>query len=71
MKKVKCAKVALRIPKRWKGDDERFIACNGKRVLVKTGVDVTLDADLAEVYFNSCAQRDESERRIAEMASAV
>ncbi len=62
-------KVTLRIPKRWKGDDERFIACNGKRVLVKTGVDVQLDADIAEVYFNSCDQRDESERRIAEMAS--
>ena len=63
-------KVTLRIPKRWKGDDERFLACNGRRVLVKTGVDVQLDADLAEVYYNSCDQRDDAERRIAEMVSA-
>ena len=64
-------KVTLRIPKRWKGDDERFIACNGRRVLVKTGVDVQLDADIADVYFNSCEQREETERRIAEMANGV
>ena len=63
-------KVTLRIPKRWKGDDERFLACNGRRVLVKTGVDVQLDADLAEVYYNSCDQRDDAERSIAEMVSA-
>lgn len=64
-------KVTVRIPKRWKGDDERFIACNGRRVLVKTGVDVQLDADIADVYFNSCEQREETERRIAEMANGV
>ena len=67
----KTSKVTVRIPKRWKGDDERFIACNGKRVLVKTGVDVELTPDLAEVYFNSVAQRDESERTIAGLASGV
>ena len=65
--KKKMNKATLKIPKRWKGDDERFIACNGRRVLVKTGCEVTLDADLAEVYLNSEAQRAESERRISEM----
>ena len=69
MKNDKNDKVTLRIPKRWKGDDERFIACNGHRVLVKTGVDVELDADIAEVYFNSCDQREDCERRIAGMVS--
>ena len=61
-------KITLKIPKRWKGDDERFIACNGKRVLVKTGCEISLDRDLAEVYYNSEAQRAESERRISEFA---
>lgn len=69
MKKV--SKVTIRIPKRGRGDDERFIACNGRRVLVKTGVDVEVDPEIAEVYFNSEAQRSESERRISEMVSAV
>ena len=67
--KKKMKKVTLKIPKRWKGDDERFIACNGKRVLVKTGVEVSLDADVAEVYLNSEAQRTQSERRISELAA--
>lgn len=65
----KTEKVTIRIPKRCKGDDERFIACNGKRVLVKTGCDVEVDPDIAEVYYNSVIQRDESERRISEMVS--
>ena len=67
MAKVK--KVTVRIPKRWKGDNERFISCNGRRVMVKTGVDVEVDAPLAEVYFNSVRQRDESEEHIAKLVS--
>ena len=65
----KQTKVTIRIPKRWKGDDERFIACNGRRVLVKTGCDVEVTPAIAEVYYNSEDQRAESERRISEMAS--
>ncbi|MBQ7670249.1 MAG: hypothetical protein IJS45_05965 [Clostridia bacterium] len=64
-------KVTINIPKRWRGDDERFIACNGRRVLVKTGVDVEVAPEIAEVYFNSVSQRDESERKISEYSSAV
>ena len=67
MKKQK--KVTIRIPKRWKGDDERFLACNGRRVLVKTGCDVEVSPAIAEVYFNSEGQRAECERRISEMMS--
>ncbi len=69
MKKTKTTKITIRIPKRWKGDDERFIACNGKRVLVKTGCDVEVTPDIAEVYFNSQSQRDEGERRISALAA--
>jgi len=65
----KNSKVTVRIPKRWRGDDERFISCNGRRVLVKTGVDVELDPALAEVYFNSVRQRDVSDERIKALAS--
>lgn len=70
MKKTKTDdKVTIRIPKRGKGDDERFLACNGKRVLVKTGVDVEVDPDIAEVYFNSERQRAECESKLSEMVS--
>ena len=64
-------KVTLRIPKRWKGDDERFISCNGRRVLVKTGCDVELDPALAEVYYNSVRQREESDERIGAMVNPL
>ena len=57
---MKKNKVTVNIPKRWRGDDERFISCNGRRVMVKTGVDVELDPALAEVWYNSLAQRDRS-----------
>ena len=61
-------KITIRIPKRWKGDDERFLSCNGKRVMVKTGIDVDVSPAIAEVYFNSVRQRDESEEHIARLA---
>ena len=67
MKKDK--KITVKIPKRWRGDDERFISCNGRRVMVKTGVDVELDPALAEVDFNSARQREEAEERIKELVS--
>ena len=62
-------KVTLHIPKRNKSDNERFIACNGKRVLIKTGCDVEVDPDIAEVYYNSVRQRSECEERISGMVS--
>ncbi len=65
----KANKVTVKIPKRWRGDDERFIACNGRRVLVKTGVEIALDPALAEVYENSVRQREESERHIQRLVS--
>ena len=63
------AKVTIRIPKRSRGDDERFLACNGRRVLVKTGVDVEVDPAIAEVWYNSCAQRDVSEEHIRALSN--
>lgn len=68
-KSTKSTKVKLIIPKRCKGDNERFIACNGKRILVKTGCEVELDPDIAEVYRNSEEQREAACRRIAGMVS--
>lgn len=64
-------KITINIPKRWRGDDERFIACNGRRVLVKTGVDVEVSPEIAEVYYNSEQQRDESERTISSLRGGV
>ena len=69
MKKV--SKITVKIPKRWKGDDERFISCNGRRVLVKTGCEVELDPATAEVYFNSVRQREESDERISSMVNPL
>ena len=50
------AKVPVFIPKEGKGDDERFIAVNGRRLLVKTGMTVFLPPEFAEVIANSQAQ---------------
>ena len=38
-------------------------------MLVKTGCDVEVTPDIAEVYYNSVAQRDDCDRVISEMVS--
>ncbi len=62
-------KVKIYIPKRSKSDNERFIACNGRRVMVQTGQTVEVTPDIAEVYRNSVAQREEADRRISGLVS--
>lgn len=68
-KKTVNEKVKIYIPKRNKNDNERFISCNGKRVMVQTGKTVELSPELAEVYENSVRQREDAERRISGMVS--
>lgn len=62
-------KVKIYIPKRNKNDNERFIACNGKRVMIQTGKTVEVTPDIAEVYENSVRQREDAEKRISGMVS--
>lgn len=62
-------KVKIYIPKRNKNDNERFIACNGKRVMLQTGKTVEVSPEIAEVYYNSVRQREEAEKRISNMIS--
>ncbi len=69
MKKKPTEKVKIYIPKRNKNDTERFIACNGKRVMIKTGVAVEVAPEIAEVYENSVRQREEAEKRISGMVT--
>jgi len=55
IKKEAPKKVKIMIPKSGKGDDARFLAVNGKRILVKTGEPVMVEEKFAEVYYNSLA----------------
>lgn len=57
------------IPKRSRYEDERYIACNGRRVLVKTGVAVEVPKEIAEVWRNSERQREVAEEKIKGFAS--
>ena len=69
MKKKTTEKVKIYIPKRNKNDTERFIACNGKRVMVQTAREVEVSPEIAEVYENSVRQREAAEERISGMIS--
>lgn len=60
--------VTITIPRRFKGEGERFIGCNGRRFLVKCGTPVEVPAAVAEVYFNSVRQREAAESRISDLA---
>ena len=51
--------VPVFIPKLCKGDDARYIAVNGRRILVQTGKTVYLPKEFAEVVLNS-QQQDEA-----------
>lgn len=62
-------KVKIYIPKRSKNDNERFIACNGRRVMIQTGKSVEVSPEIAEVYYNSVSQREEADRRISGLVS--
>lgn len=62
-------KVEIFIPKTSKGDNERFIAVNGRRVLVKTGTPVEVAPEIAEVFFNSQRQRADADAKIRSFSS--
>ena len=57
-------KETIFIPKRSKGENERYIACNGRRLLIKCGVSVEVPPEIAEVWHNSERQREAAEERI-------
>ena len=67
MKKTK--KEVIIIPKRSKGDNERYLACNGRRVLIKTVVPVEVSSEIAEVWRNSEMQREMAEEKIRGFSS--
>lgn len=41
------------IPKNGRNDNERYVAVNGKRILVRTGEPVSIPSEFAEVVENS------------------
>jgi len=56
--------VPVFIPKLCKGDDERYVAVNGRRILVQTGKTVYLPKEFAEVVLNSQAQDEAAQAYI-------
>ena len=59
------AKVPVYIPKTGPGDDARYVAVNGKRILVQTGKTVYLEPKYAEVILNGM-DADEKARQYIE-----
>lgn len=57
-------KVKVFIPRQGKHDDERYIAVNGKRILVKTNQTVWLPPEFAEVYENSLNAQEKAQAYI-------
>ncbi len=60
-------KVSVLLSKRSRNESERFISCNGRRFLVKTGISVAVPPEIAEVIENADAQRAAAEARIASL----
>ncbi len=54
------------IPKRGRNDSERYIAVNGRRMLVRTGEAVELPLEFAEVVENSQKMDIQSDSYIAQ-----
>ena len=54
------------IPKQGRNDSERYIAINGKRLLVRTGESVEIPAEFAAVIENSLRMAACSDDYIAE-----
>jgi len=57
-------KVPVYIPKKGPGDDARYLAVNGKRIMVKTNTHVMLEKKFAEVYYNSIASDEAAQAYI-------
>ncbi len=65
MNKTEIKTKTVFIPRLGRNDTERYIAVNGKRMLVRTGEAVELPAEFAEVIENSMAMDACSDEYIA------
>lgn len=57
-------KVKVFIPRQGKYDTERYLAVNGRRILVKTNQTVWLPPEFAEVYENSLSAQEKAQAYI-------
>jgi hypothetical protein len=55
---------AVFVPKENKHDDTLYIAVNGKRMMIKKGITVSLPAEFAEVVENSFSSRQSADEFI-------
>ncbi len=62
-KKVISAKEVF-VPKENKHDDTLYIAVNGKRMMIKKGITVSIPAEFAEVVENSFSSRQTADEFI-------
>lgn len=63
---VKLAPETVFIPKRGRNDNERYVAVNGKRILVKCGESVTVLGEFAQVIKNGLKMDALSDAYISE-----
>lgn len=63
------ATVPVYVPKEGKGDDELYIAVNGRRMLIQKGKTVYLPPEFAEVVQHMFDARAEADRYIEETAN--
>lgn len=63
---VKLAPETVFIPKRGRNDNERYVAVNGKRILVKCGETVTVPGEFAQVIKNGLKMDALSDAYISE-----
>jgi hypothetical protein len=61
--------VQITIPKRHRTDTQRFISVNGERVLVQTGIPVTIKRKFAEVIANGVEADYQAEKYILDNMS--
>lgn len=65
----KPALVPVYVPKEGKGDDDLFIAVNGRRMLIQKGKTVYLPPEFAEVVEHMFEARAEADRYIEEASN--
>lgn len=53
------------IPKNGRNDNERYVAVNGRRILVRTGEPVSVPAEFAEVILHSLGMDRRNDEYIA------
>lgn len=64
MTKVQDDLVTVVVPKKSRDDTQRYVAVNGERIIVQTGVPVKVPRRFAEVLENSERMADDAERYI-------